>query len=54
MKTFHVDEPREIGKKKLRVSRKELMMVKQDLTERVVKKKLREFIKKQMEKWNGI
>jgi hypothetical protein len=50
MKTFHVDEPREIGKKKLRVSRKELMMVKQDLTERVVKKKLREFIKKQMEK----
>ena len=50
MKTFHIDEPREIGKKKVRVSPKELMMVKKDLTERVVKKKLREFIKKQMEK----
>tara|TARA_Y100000593_G_scaffold29245_1_gene58287 strand:- start:191 stop:343 length:153 start_codon:yes stop_codon:yes gene_type:complete len=50
MKTFHVDEPREIGKKKVRLSRKELMMVKQDLTERIVKKKLREYIKKQMEK----
>ena len=50
MKTFHVDEPREIGKKKVRVSPKELMIVKKDLTERVVKKKLREFIKKQMEK----
>jgi len=50
MKTFHIDEPREIGKKKVRLSRKELMMVKQDLTERIVKKKLREYIKKQMEK----
>jgi hypothetical protein len=50
VKTFHIDEPREIGKKKVRVSPKELMMVKKDLTERVVKKKLREFIKKQMEK----
>ena len=46
----HLDEPREIGKKKVRLSRKELMMVKQDLTERIVKKKLREYIKKQMEK----
>jgi len=50
MKTFHIDEPREIGKKKVRLSRKELMMVKQDLTEKIVKKKLREYIKKQMEK----
>jgi predicted metal-binding transcription factor (methanogenesis marker protein 9) len=50
MKKFHIDEPREIGKKKVRVSPKELMMLKKDLTERVVKKKLREFIKKQMEK----
>ena len=50
MKTFHIDEPREIGKKKLRISPKELNKVKDDLTEIVVKKKLREFIKKQMEK----
>ena len=53
MKTFHIDEPREIGKKKVRVSPKELKMVKQDLTERIVKKKLREFIKKQLKKNNA-
>ena len=53
MKTFHIDEPREIGKKKGRVSPKELKMVKQDLTERIVKKKLREFIKKQLKKNNA-
>lgn len=49
MKTFHIDEPREIGKKKVRVSSKELNMVKNDLTERVVKKKLRELIKKEIQ-----
>ena len=53
MKKFHIDEPREIGKKKVRVSPKELKMVKQDLTERIVKKKLREFIKKQLKKNNA-
>ncbi len=37
MKTFHVDEPREIGKKKLRVAPKELKMVKDDLYERLGK-----------------
>ena len=36
MKTFHIDEPREIGKKKLKVSPKDLLKVKQDLTERIV------------------
>ena len=36
MKTFHVDEPREIGKKRLRISPKELNMVKDDLTEKVI------------------
>ena len=44
MKTFHIDEPREIGKKRDRISRKELNMVKDDLTERVIRKKIREII----------
>ena len=37
MKTFHVDEPREIGKKKLRVTPQELKMVKDDLYEKLGK-----------------
>ena len=44
MRKFHIDEPREIGKKRDRVSRKELSMVKDDLTERVLRKKIREII----------
>ena len=48
MKTFHIDEPREIGKKRVRVSRNDLMHVKDVLTERVIKKKLREFIKRKL------
>ena len=44
MKTFHIDEPREIGKKRLKVTSKELNMVKDDLTERVLRKKIREII----------
>jgi len=36
MKTFHVDEPREIGKKKDRLSSKDLMMVKQNMVEKIV------------------
>ena len=36
MKTFHIDEPREIGKRKDRLSSKEMMMVKRDLTERLI------------------
>ena len=48
MKTFHVDEPREIGKKRIRVSRNDLMHVKDELTEFVVKKKLRELIKRKL------
>ena len=35
MKTFHVDEPREIGKKKDRLSSKEMMMVKRSMFEKV-------------------
>ena len=48
MKIFHVDEPREIGKKKERVSSKDIMMIKKDLTERIVKKKLKELINEQV------
>ena len=44
MKTFHIDEPREIGKKRDRISSKELEIVKTDLTERVLRKKIREII----------
>ena len=44
MKEFHIDEPREIGKKRDRVSSKDLKMVKTDLEERVLRKKIREII----------
>ena len=44
MRKFHIDEPREIGKKRDRISKKELNMVKDDLTERVLRKKIREII----------
>ena len=44
MKEFHIDEPREIGKKRDRVSSKDLRMVKTDLEERVLRKKIREII----------
>ena len=46
MKTFHIDEPREIGKKRLKVSRNDLKDLKDEFTEVVVKKKLRELIKR--------
>jgi len=48
MKTFHVDEPSEIGKKKVRVSPKELNMVKDELSEIVLRKKIREIIRKEI------
>jgi hypothetical protein len=48
MKTFHVDEPREIGKKRIKVSRNDLIRVKDELTELVIKKKLRELIRKEI------
>ena len=44
MRTFHIDEPREIGKRRDRVSSKDLKMVKTDLAERVLRKKIREII----------
>ena len=33
MKTFHVDTPREIGRQRQKVSTKEMMLVKQELSE---------------------
>ena len=44
MRKFHIDEPREIGKRRDRISSKELEIVKTDLTERVLSKKIREII----------
>ena len=38
MKTFHVDEPREIGKKRVRLNSRELGMVKDDLYETLDKR----------------
>ena len=50
MKTFHVDEPREIGKKRLKISSRDKMELKDDLTERLVVKKIKEIIKKELKK----
>ncbi len=50
MKTFHVDEPSEIGKKRLRVTPKELNMVKDELSEIVLRKKIRELIEQELKK----
>ena len=36
MKTYHVDEPREIGKKKLRISSRDKRELKDELTERLI------------------
>ena len=44
MRKFHIDEPREIGKRRDRISSRELEIVKTDLTERVLRKKIREII----------
>ena len=35
MRTFHIDEPREIGKKRVRVSSKDMMVAKKDLAEKL-------------------
>tara|TARA_B110000495_G_C22520869_1_gene317698 strand:+ start:146 stop:298 length:153 start_codon:yes stop_codon:yes gene_type:complete len=50
MKTFHIDEPREIGKKRLKISSRDKMELKDDLTERLVVKKIKEIIKKELKK----
>ena len=46
MKTFHIDEPNEIGKKKLKVSPKDIMGVKKDLSDGIVNNNLQEFVNK--------
>ena len=50
MKTFHVDEPREIGKKKLRISSRDKRELKDELTERLVMKKISEIVKQILKK----
>jgi hypothetical protein len=50
MKTFNIDEPREIGKKRLKISSRDKMELKDDLTERLVVKKIKEIIKKELKK----
>ena len=50
MKTFHIDEPSEIGKKRLKISSRDKMELKDDLTERLVVKKIREIIKQELKK----
>jgi|TARA_B110000263_G_C15083725_1_gene407529 hypothetical protein len=50
MKTFHIDEPREIGKKRLKISSMDKMELKDDLTERLVVKKIKEIIKQELKK----
>ena len=36
MRTFNIDEPREIGKKKLRISSRDKRELKDELTERLI------------------
>ena len=50
MKTFHIDEPREIGKKRLKISSRDKKELKDDLTERLVVKKIKEIIKQELKK----
>ena len=50
MKTFHVDEPREIGKKRLKISSRDKAELKDELTERLVIKKIKEIIKQELKK----
>ena len=50
MKTFHIDEPREIGKKRLKISSRDKQELKDKLTERLVIQKIREIVKQQLKK----
>ena len=47
MKKFHIDEPSEIGKKNIRLSKSDFMDVKDELTEMAVRKEIRNLIKKE-------
>ena len=46
MKEFHIDEPREIWRKKQRLSRGDISDIKDELIEVVIRKKIREVIKR--------
>ena len=48
MKKFHIDQPREIGKKRIRVSKNDLMAAKDELSEIVIRKKIKEMVKKEL------
>ena len=48
MRKFHIDEPREIGKKRIRVSKNDLMAAKDELSEIVIRKKIKEMVKKEL------
>jgi hypothetical protein len=50
MKTFHIDEPREIGKKRLKISSRDKQELKDKLTERLVIQKIREIVKQKLKK----
>jgi hypothetical protein len=50
MKTFHIDEPSEIGKKRLKISLRDKSELKDELTERLVIKKIKEIIKQELKK----
>ena len=46
MKTFHIDEPSEIGKRRLKVSPKDIMGVKKELSDGIIRNNLQEFVDK--------
>jgi len=48
MKKFHIDQPREIGKKRIRVSKNDLIAAKDELSEIVVRRKIKEMVKKEL------
>ena len=50
MANFHIDEPREIGKKKLRISSRDKRELKDELTERLAIKKISEIVKQILKK----
>jgi|TARA_B100000287_G_scaffold244642_1_gene230059 hypothetical protein len=50
MRTFNIDEPREIGKKKLRISSRDKRELKDELTERLAIKKISEIVKQILKK----
>ena len=48
MAQFHIDEPREIGKQKVKISKKDMMIAKDELQEKVLRKQIREIVKQNL------